>query len=66
LAERSESKLGLTVEFRDPFVTQDEKLKLGLAKYLPRFVEKGRVIVSDSDGRLIYCSDKVRRDRQLI
>ena len=65
LAERSECKLGLEVEFRDPFVTQDEKLESGLTKYLPRFVEKGRMVVSDSDGGLIYCSDKIKRDRQL-
>ena len=43
LGEQSECELGLLVEIRVALITPDEEL----TKYLPRFVEKGRVIVSD-------------------
>ena len=43
LGEQSECELGLLVEIQAALVTRDEEL----TEYLPRFVEKGRVIVSD-------------------
>jgi hypothetical protein len=51
----------LEVEFRDVSVTWEGKLNLG--KYLPMFVEKGRMTVLDPEGQLIYCSDGAAEGR---
>jgi hypothetical protein len=59
LTGRREYKVGLEVVFDKVSVTWDGKLDLG--KYLPVFVEKGRMTVLDAKGQLVYCSDEVRR-----
>jgi hypothetical protein len=59
LGKQSECELGLLVKIRVALVSPGEELWSGLTEYLPRFVEKGRVIVSDSRERLIHSSDGV-------
>jgi hypothetical protein len=61
LVGRREYKAGLEVVFAGVVVAWDGKLDLG--KYLPMFVEKGRMVVLDTKRRSIYRSDEAREKR---
>ena len=63
LAERSEYKLRLEVEFRGSYVVSDKGQVPDLMRYLPRFVEKGRMIVFDPDEKVLFCSDEAKGGR---
>lgn len=55
LGDRQKYKFRLEVEFRGAGPGWDEEPDL--KKYLPRFHEKGRLVVIGKEGDLIYCSD---------
>jgi hypothetical protein len=56
LAGRREHKVGLEVVFAGVTVTWDGKLDLG--KYLPMFVERGRMVVLDTKDQPVCHSDE--------
>ena len=58
LAEQSEYKLRLEVEFRGTYDMSDKCQEPDLTKYLPRFVERGRMVVFGPDEKVLFCSDK--------
>lgn len=58
LAERSKRKLRLEVAFRCVNGVWDDKPDL--RKYLPRFVEKGRMTVLGHEYEVLYSSDEVK------
>ena len=63
LAERSEYKLTLEVEFRSPYGASDKGQEPDLTRYLPRFVEKGRMIIFDPDEKVLFYSDETKGGR---
>ena len=60
LDEQSEYKLRLEVEFRGSYGVLDKCQEPDLTRYLPRFVEKGRMIVFDPDEKVLFCSDEAK------
>lgn len=60
LIERPKYQRRLEVEFRNT-LTRGEQFDP--RTYLPKFVERGRLVVRDPKGKLIYCSDEPRERR---
>ena len=58
LAQQSEYKIRLEVEFRDSYGVSDQGRKPDFPRYLPIFVEKGCMIVFDPDEKVLFCSDE--------
>ena len=64
LVGRSEYKLRLEVEFQGVYVAPSKKSESYLTKRLPKFVEKGRMVVLGPGGNVLYCSDEAKGERK--